>query len=417
MKSRTKAKTVVNSRILAIAGMIAVAVAIAAAAFAYPRLRPLRIGLYDLSDGDTMAIRKLTSDSAIVGKRSIRFVELDPLLSLEALVASRDRPDLVLAYEGMALAQAAARFTAIPDDLAGRLPSTMRRLAATAGKRYGLALQADHFELAFRTKALGAKGIAEPRNLEELRKAALSLALPEAWPIFVAGGDDLSLLLLVSALVESRGGLEAFKRLEKDLSAKDSFRDVLDATLAEDSISGTTTLRAVLNSLVRWRDEGLLHPEWFRMSAKDISPFMGKGFAPIILMPLSQHRAMSIKELENYASTPFPPVKTTTLRALCAPILVASIVERSPRNKESIALLSAFISQAGQKKLCDATGLAPAAAAAEALDIQASDARLWVAASQAALPDLGRATRSTGASRRGLAKEIRQYLETGGMGY
>ena len=391
------------------------AVAAVAAMAAWHRFSPLRIGLYDLEQADAGAIRSLLGAGAAgnIGRASV--VELDPGESLESSLARRLRPDLVITYAGAALDGAAARFAPLPDALAGRIPPAIRDAAAQGGRRFALPLQADHFELAFRAERLAGRRIAAPASLAELESVARALAAAHDWPIFVAGGDDLSLLLLVSALVESEGGGSASKALAGALAGATSLDGALDAPLP--GRTGETSLRGILDGLVRWRDEGLLHSEWYRMRGADLGAFMERGMAPLVLMPLSLHRTLPSREIRAYGSSAFPPGRGGAMRSLAAPLMVAAVVERSPRRARALEALTFLVGLEAQKRLCDRTGLAPAVASAEALDKQASDARLWIAASLGALPDAGRASKATGTARADLAREIRRYLEAGGTGF
>ena len=404
-----------NKALITLAALGALALVVLTGFFAWTRLRPLRVAAYDLEAADAAALKAILADRAVVGRPGARLETLDPSQELGPLLAGRDRPDIVIGYAGAAMSANASLFAALPQGLEGRLPPPLRLAASTEGRAFAIALQADHFEFAYRAESLAAARLEAPADLAALEAAARRLASREDWPVFVAGGEDGSLLLLVTALVETEGGASASRALARALGAAPSLREALDAPLP--GAAGDTSLREMLDGLVAWRERGLLHPEWYRMTHTDLAAFMERGMAPFVLMPLSLHRALPTRVVRQYESAAFPSGRSGASRSLAAPLLAAAAVELSPRRARALELLAALLGPEAQKRLCDATGLAPAAASAEALDRQASDARLWLAASRGALPDAGRASKPTGAARSALAREIRQYLEAGGAGF
>lgn len=373
--------------------------------------RPAVIGLYGTDASTADAIRSLARDPLLAGKTSFEVVELDADRPLEARLRERPRLDLVLGLDGMAFSSKASLFEPLDETVARKVPSALRSVGRVGNLRYGLPLEADHFELAYNRPAFYRAGLGEPRTLPELLDAAKKLARPGIPSLFVAGAEDGDLLLLLAALVESLDGPAGYRRLADSLAVAPSLSAALHADIGADSLG------SILDSLISLRKIGVLHPEWFRMKSGDIKALAENGLAPIILMPLSAHRTIALATIVKYKSVFIPPRQATSSRAFAAPILVGAVPAGARRRKEASAFLYALLENHGQERLCGATGLAPASASAEALDQQASDVRLWIASSQGALADLGRASKGDEASRRALASGIRAYLEAEGRGF
>lgn len=417
MKSRDSAPR--GARLLRPAVFALAALALAGLAFAgYESLRPLRVGLYGLDAVDIQAFKKL---GAMKGLARFTIVELDPAKPIAAQLSGKAHPDIVVAHAGMAMADAASRFSMPADSTARLLPTAIREAASMGKRRYGLALEVDHFELAARDGVFPAgpegRATAGPGSLAGLEKTALSLAGRKSWPVFVAGAEDDDLLLLVTALVEARGGAAAVTKLAARLASGQSLGEALDTVLSGEGGAGELTLRGILAMLGDWRARGILHPEWYRMRGGDLEAFMAEGMAPIVLMPLSRHRIFPAELMAGYKVAPFPSAAQVGNRSLVAPLLTGAAVSGGIKGKAAATFLARLLGAEAQGRLCASTGLAPAAAAAEALDLEASQTRLWVAASAGALADIGRAAAPTGAARAAIAREIRQYIEAGGAGY
>jgi ABC-type Fe3+ transport system substrate-binding protein len=167
------------------------------------------------------------------------------------------------------------------------------------------------------------------------------------------------------------------------------------------------------------RAEGVLHPEWFRFKAKDLSAFMERGLAPFVLMMLSDRRLLEQRLASRYLGSPFPSAETGLARAPRLTVLIATVNAAAPKRHRDAAMefLGYLVSADGQRRLAGANGLAPAHASAETLDEQASESRLWAAASRYVLPEPGWAMADSAASRAALAAELRSFIEAGGAGY
>jgi ABC-type glycerol-3-phosphate transport system substrate-binding protein len=407
-----------KSILIAAAAAIALA-AIAFALFILPGLRPTVIAYYGVDGPSVEAIKSLSTRDGqgvepLEGLAGLEHVILDPSKPLDEYFERGVAIDLLVTHDGMALASIAERFAEPSAQALRRLPSSLRALGSTRSKRYGVALQADTLELAYSRAAFAAKALDEPRSLEGLVAAMRALTSREGFPLLVAGGSDDDLLLLVSSLVEMRGGPTASEALRgiiaQDGVTEASFSKALDAELPS-SGGASFKLSDALKELGSWRREGLVHPEWLAFKERDLLAAIENGYAPLVVMRLSTHRAVSLRRVAQYEAISLPYSSASFRHSALA--LMGAVNARSPAPKVHAAELALEIltGEEAQRRVSWATGLVPSNAAIEALDKQAADARLWLAASGGALVDIGRAALADPGQRAALARAIRDALK------
>lgn len=252
------------------------------------------------------------------------------------------------------------------------MPTAIRKAGAEDGRQYALPVLLDHYELSWNYSLVRS---AEPRTIAALENAANKLKSQSSWPFMCAGEDDESLLNFIGALTEALGGENAWK------SVRQEAENVSPAELVRKE-----SLSSVLETLLRWRREGLLHPEWFRMTRSDVEAFMETGTAPFVFMSLSNHRKISQRTVEKYNSVLMPAFSENIPRSLTAPAVLLLSPDKKRVSEETILLISTLLNETTQTKLSEITGLAPVSSTAAAPDRQANEARLWAAASERPLP-------------------------------
>lgn len=359
----------------AAAAAAAIVLVVLAAVLLPPRLRRPVLGLYGLPASSAAAYRLIAEDAARPGG-PFRAVELDASVPPEAHLRGRlpflpPAVDLLVAEDGAALRAASPLLAPLGDDSASRLPRSLRALGRDSGGiRRALPLQADPFVLACRRAPLAAAGLEPPGSLQALTAAARRLRDGGKPSVVLAGSHDPAAVL--SSFAAAAGG-------EREA-------------------------RALLDS---WVAEGLLHAEWLHMGRADADALM-LGAAPFFAYPLSLHRVLDFNAVSRYELARFPfPADSILARVECAAVPLSA-----PRGRKAFALLEYLASDEGQERLTESSGLAPASSSAEALDREADDARLWVAAAEAVLPDAARLAAATGRARLELEEEMKAlYLE------
>jgi hypothetical protein len=364
------------------------------------------IAFYRVPDAIQAAIVKLADDPAY-GKKTIGILMLDPAKDLSAQKKTVKKANVLFTMDGRAAAEACATAAAPDEKILAQMPSAIRRIGRTDTSAYGLPLLLDHFEFAYGSAFARQYRLTPASPLDDFLGAAKKSLREGLWPIACAGANDADIVMTVSALAEARFGTESRNAIVRELRADKDFRAVL----------ASTKLKAVLDELVAWRKAGIIHPEWFRMTSDDVIAFMDNGYSEIIFMSLSTHRTIPQRTIARYEGIPFPSATKQTARTLTVPALIGVVVSKKGQNAEANAFLARLASVEGQGTLAALSGLAPVNSTAEARDIQASDVRLWAAASDRPVPDIATDSFVENEKKAQFAKDIRAYIETDGFGY
>lgn len=374
------------------------------------------LGFYALDEASMKAIMALAADHRF---SSFQFDFVDMDTAVEPRLTDKGAPAIIFAYDGLLKNADAAGLAILSDEPVRAMPSSLRRVGSDGESRYAYPLLIDHLELAYEVGLFDSGGLVPPLTLDEFLRAALKFTASSSPAILIAGGDDATLLSLIGALVESRGGPAAAVALGKLDYKSGSLGALLDVDLGTDADARPVSLRTELDRLVGLRAEGVMHPEWFRFGLRDLTRFMDNGAASFVIMRLSQRRLMDQRTASRYKGIIFPASAGAARRAPRFTVLTASLNASAPKRHREAALgfLAYLASAEGQRRLSELSGLAPTHAAARAPDEQASELRLWAAASAAVAPEPGWAMARDGASRAALAAELRAYLEAGGAGY
>lgn len=287
-----------------------------------------------------------------------------------------------------------------PDkEILNLMPNSMRALASNEKGQYGYPLLLDHFELAWNQKLLASTGSSQVKTISDILAAGNKIKTKTTWPLILAGSDDHILCGFIGSLTESFYGQNAWKTIQTACKTTNPQELVLQSPLKD-----------ILDSLITWRAQGILHPEWFRMSKKDVEYFMETNQALFVCMYLSDHRQIPQKIIEKYDSSFMPSLSGSANRAFTMPAI--TVYQPNKRPHKAITALSLYLARSeAQKTLSGQTGLAPTNAQCETSDKQASDVRLWAAASNAILPSIDNAWYSSPKDTTTLANSIRQYLE------
>jgi hypothetical protein len=97
-------------------------------------------------------------------------------------------------------------------------------------------------------------------------------------------------------------------------------------------------------------------------------------------------------------------------RSLTIPSYLIMQIKTKKTNLLANTILKEIYTHEGQNILTNATSLAPTTSQAETSDKQASDVRLWAAASNKALPSFVNALYTSAEERASLAQAIREYV-------
>lgn len=264
-------------------------------------------------------------------------------------------------------------------------PKSTRAFSIYNGKYLQLPLQLDHIEFAYKKKDItGAPDSGLIFSLTELESQLLDLRKAGHYPLMIAGHDDRDLLDAVSVLTLSLAGVEGYRSLMNLFYSGNSFKELLDKPLR-----GELTFADILEKIQNWRDSGIIHPEWLRFTREEVVKFLEDGISSACIMRLSTHRTLNSKLLDQLGETPFPFLeRKDRATGLVMPGYSAVFYLNSKFSGKMGEIIRSMVSNETQSDLTASSGLAPMTSVSEAIDKQASNVRLWGAASREILPPL-----------------------------
>lgn len=269
---------------------------------------------------------------------------------------------------------------------AAPIPASIIRSALTNGDLFAYPIALDHVEVAYRRDLFDPALLTTDdriRDLTALERGLTALIGSEArYPLVAAGGEDQTLIDVVSVLALSVGGAERYRRLLQT-DASDP------AGMVAADLGDGWTLQTVLDVLVDWKNRGLVHPNWTELSRNDVRELAQRQLAGAIIMRLSTHRRWPVQTLHRIQTTPFPFANAADAGdALVAPVVAAAYFGRAGRVDEATRIIETMIGRQFQDDGVRAWRLAPVHSTAEPLDRESRDLRFWAAASRLVLPSL-----------------------------
>ena len=369
--------------------------------------RPKKPGIafYRVPENLVAILTRTADDFASTAETGFAFLTLDDSRPLkEQLEKQKNRISILFAPAGQAAAGLASDVHAPAGRVRRLLPTTIRNAGATGKTPYALPVLLDHFELAWSKDILSRNNATEPKSIPDMLEIAKKVKTRRVWPIICAGSRDRDLLLLVGTLLHTQYGLDAYMDLVTELRNGSNF----------DTILSETRLVDVLEALLSWRRDRLLHPQWLEMTGEDLSAFMKFDNAAFIFLPLSARREIDPKIAEKYASIAVPPEVQASSYPLTAPVYAGIRLRNELFADTAEQFLYSLVQEDTQSLLSRETGLAPANAKTTVPDKQAYDVRYWAAASRVLVPDPATAAVDDPARIASFAEEIRTYIRDGG---
>ncbi|HPA11485.1 MAG TPA: extracellular solute-binding protein [Treponemataceae bacterium] len=369
--------------------------------------RPKKPGIafYHIPPNLVEALTQSASNTALSGETGFTFLALDDSLPLgEQLENQKNRISVLFAPVGQAPASLASEVSAPAERIRRLLPTTIRNAGSSGKNVYALPILLDHFELACSKAILSRNNASEPKSISEMLETARKVKTKRVWPIICAGSRDQDLLLLVGTLMHTQYGLDAYRLLVTEIRKGSPF----------DTILSETRLADVLETLLSWRRDRLLHPQWLEMTGEDLAAFMRFDNAVFVFMPLSARRNLDPKTAEKYTSIAVPPEVKASSYPLTAPVYAGMRIRNELFADAAEQFLYSLVQEEAQIRLSRDTGLAPANAKAPVNDKQAYDVRYWAAASRVLVPDPVTAAVDDPARIASFAEEIRTYIRDGG---
>lgn len=201
-------------------------------------------------------------------------------------------------------------------------------------------------------------------------------------PFFMNGADDRILTAFIGNIIESIGGVAAYKQFIDALKKDTPFEELLDLELTSTGLS----LRSVLDSLKTWPELGYTHPAWYNAQGNDLVYFAQEDHIAVFFTFLHEHRKIQYNIINKYEAFLLPPASSTIEFGIIAPAMSVMLLSE---NANARRYITEFFTEDAQAQLSEQTKLAPVHSHAQAYDRQSDDVRFWAASCPGgALPDL-----------------------------
>lgn len=201
-------------------------------------------------------------------------------------------------------------------------------------------------------------------------------------PFFLNGADDRVLTAFIGNIIESIGGVSAYKVFIDALKKETPFEELLELELTSTGL----TLGSVLNTLKTWPEQGYTHPAWYNAQGNDLVYFAEEGHTAVFFTFLHEHRKIQYNIISKYEAFLLPPASSTIEFGIIAPAMSVMLLSENSNARRYIA---EFFTEEAQAQLSEQTKLAPVHSRAQAYDRQSDDVRYWAASCPGgALPDL-----------------------------
>lgn len=367
----------------------------------------LNIAFYGIPENVEEAIRtKITDYSISVTKKNrCVFTTLSDNEPLISYLPRKHNYDCIIAYNDKNLQDCANPKFMMPDII--QYVPTALRSSVNYDNPYALPLLLDNFEIAVYTKYLKEQSLSIPASLSAVLDLAQKTSKEADWPIVFSGGSDKDLSFLISSLLLSRYGTQAYSNMIELMKNKIEFDNLLNIPLNEDS----QTFKNILDEIRFWESKKYLHPQWIEFQDKEVAYMMSSHSTSIVFLTLSDHRAIDFEVMNLFTDSFFPSGSAAKSRSLIAPVIAIAPLSTKKAGKMSVQTLQSFlIGSEAQAWLGSATGLAPANSTAPAQDKQASNVRLWLAASDKPLPAITDAAFTNKKDKEEFMKQVRNYF-------
>ena len=371
----------------------------------YSDTRRLDVAYYGVSESIAVAINSVLEslDNTTVQKKysRLRIVQLAES-DIRNTKRIAKKYDLLFMWNGANAANVAEKAVALPESVYNLFPASVRHTGKVNNVPKMLPLLLDHYELACYRTHRNSAGLTLPETFDEFKSYLHTIKSYADYPLICAGKTDATLTAFISAFTESLAGSKGYATLVKAAARADHLSDVLYVPLGKN-----ISLASILNIIKQWQHDGLIHPQWYNITEKDIESYMEEHRLGAIFMPLSEHRLKPLILIKYYDAVQFPKGDAAN-HALIAPVLVGMAFRN---DTAQLAVLEHLAHTDVQTLLSQQSKLTPVSARAEAHDVQADNVRFWAAScTEGPVPELGQAAFASPVKTAVFAEEIRAYM-------
>lgn len=346
------------------------------------RERPIKIAFYNVDTKAQEAIKNVlrTEWEAASPEFGYEFTTLDS--SKSVIDQIYDDTAINLLFSDTGTAASVENLAVKPaESVYSVMPISVRGISKTS-----VPLLIDDFETLYNIKALSKNESSPSASMEEMISFAKNATGTRRFTFGCAGKDDKTLGMFVSSCMESLYSSASLEKLKKAIQNAEKASDtsqIFDTVL---EAAGNENFKNTLDTLCQWKKDGLLHSEWFAMTQQEVEYLMETEILSVVFMPLSMHRTVPYRTIERYTEYFFPVGRVEGAgndRSLVFSILSGTVLKNKYDEKSALCMemIQKLLTLENQAAIADATSLAPSTSTAESPDRQASNARLWAAAS------------------------------------
>ena len=329
--------------------------------------KTLNAGFYNLDEKMTKVIEENIKKSEIA---KVNFKNL----TLEELKNGKiyNNYDLIFTWDGITASNLKTKGANFSGRIYNLIPTSMRRENEENDRR-ALPLLLDHFEFSYNRNVSQKIGQENPQTFEDFLKYLDAAKKYTFTPFFTNGGDDEILLGLISCMIESKGGYDAYSDFVKQVRKNPNFEKIAGLKLGK---SGSVSMEEILNLFRSWQENGIVHPNWYNAKYRDIIAFIEDGQVSVLFTKLSVHRTIPYKLIRDFSTERAPVAAGSADHAVIAPAICAvKLSHKSLCDR----LLQSLLSEDFQGSLSMGSQLGPVALRGESFDLQADDARFFAA--------------------------------------
>jgi len=317
--------------------------------------------------------------------------------------------DIIIAGNGLAIRQISDRFDPPPEScLSSVPPSLVNAVKRDDGSVSGFPLQIDHFSLAWNMDVSAALGLPAPVSRGAMEAAMMAYGSRVGPALLFAGGEDETLLMVLSALCISEYGAAGYAKAIEAIRGSRDMDGAFRARIGGDGKGGDANLDVLIEILASWQSAGFLHAEWQNLKASDVKAYMEKDLAFMVLGTLTFRRSVDYQTIYRYGSMPFPAVGSPD--ALVAPITGIFLTPRKLKSAMLYDVLKKMIEPETAFRMAKTTGKATTVSTARAPDVQAADALSWAAGRQTLVNGLYRDAFADTAAASAFATAVRERV-------
>lgn len=307
---------------------------------------------------------------------STEYKDIDVKLTQYNNELTYDDFDLYITDEYYNIKKHSDKFLTLDSSFYTYMPSAIRDIGLIEREFKAIPIQLDHIEITIRKDILrNIESSSDKITLQELIEGLTEQKKATLFPLLIAGKDDNSFFDMISLLTVTYCGKDGLDNLYTKIASNVKFN-----TMLHEELGNGKSLKFIMDTLVKWRRDKLLHAEWLQFKKDDVKSFAKDKMAGSIIMRLSEHRTYETRVIQKYETIGFPNDRASIYASdvLIMPTLCS--IPLGSRNKElAIDVISSMLQKDLQKSFTESTQLAPVHSSAPTLDLQSNSVRYWAA--------------------------------------